>query len=106
MESSSFGSEFVALRLAAEFIERLRYKPRMFGVPIDGATSIYCDNQSMTKNATVPASTISHNSICYRYVRESVASGWNNIALIKSQDNLADLFTKVLPWVTRNDLIH
>ena len=107
VESSTFGSEFVALRVATELIEGLRYKLRMFGVPIDGATSVYCDNQSVTKNATVPASTLSkkHNSICYHKVRESVASGWISIAWIKSQDNLADLFTKVLPRVTRNDLI-
>ena len=59
VESSTFGSEFVALRVATELIEGLRYKLRMFGVPIDGATSVYCDNQSVTKNATVPASTLS-----------------------------------------------
>ena len=72
VESSTFGSEFVALRVATELIEGLRYKLRMFGVPFDGATSVYCDNQSVTKNATVSASTLSkkHNSICYHKVRE------------------------------------
>ena len=95
------------MRVATELIEGLRYKLRMFGVPIDGATSVCCDNQSVTKNATVPASTLSkkHNSICYHKVGECVASGWISIAWIKSQNNLADLFTKVLPRVTRNDLI-
>ena len=80
---------------------------RIFGVPIDGPTSVYCDSQSVAKNATVPASTLSkkRNSICYHKVRESGASGWNNIAWIKSQDNLADLFTKVLPRVTRDGLV-
>ena len=74
---------------------------------IDGATSVYCDNQSVMKNAAVPASTLSkkHNLICYHNVRESVASGWISIAWIKSQNNLADLSTKVLPRVTLNDLI-
>ena len=76
----------------------------MFGVPIDGATSVYCDNQSVMKIATVSASTISkkHNSICYHKVRENVASGWISIAWIKSQKNLDDLFTKILPRVTWN----
>ena len=98
----------MALRVATELIEGLCYKLRMFGVPIDGATSVYCDNQSVTKNATVPASTLSkkHNSICYHKVGECVASGWISIAWIKSQNNLADLFTKVLPRITRNDLIN
>ena len=93
--------------MASELIEGLYYKLRMFGVPIDGATSVYCDNQSVTKKPTVPASTLSkkHKSICYHKVRESVASGWINIAWIKSKDNLADLFTEVLPRVTLNDII-
>ena len=66
-----FLSEFVALRVATELIEGLRYKLRIFGVPIDGATSVYCDNQSVTKNATVPASTLSkkHNLICYHKIK-------------------------------------
>ena len=63
--------------------------------------------KSVTKNATVPALALSkkYNSIRYHKVRESVASCWTSIAWIKSQDNLADLFTKVLPRVTWNDLI-
>ena len=63
--------------------------------------------KSVTKNATVPTPALSkkYNSIRYYKVRESVASGWTSIAWIKSQDNLADLFIKVLPRVTRNDLI-
>ena len=68
VESSTFGSEFVALRVA----KGLRYKLTMFGVPIDGATSVMSDNQSITKNATVPASMLSkkHNSICYHKARK------------------------------------
>ena len=78
MESSTFGSEFVALRVATELLEGLRYKLQMFDVPINGATSVMCDNQTITKNANVPASMLSkkHNSIYYHKVRESVASGW------------------------------
>ena len=74
---------------------------------IDGATSVYCNNQSVIKTAAVPASALSkkHNSGCYHKVIESVVSGWISIAWIKSQDNLADLFTKVLPRVTWDDLI-
>ena len=103
VESSTFGSEFVALRLA----KGLRYKLRIFGVSIDGTTSVMCDNQSVMKNATVPTSMLSkkHNSICYHKVRESVASRWINNAWIKSSLNIADLFTKVLPMVTRNGLV-
>jgi hypothetical protein len=32
------------MKNAVEMIEALRYKLRMFGVPIDGLTNIFCDN--------------------------------------------------------------
>jgi len=106
VESSTFGSEFIALRIAAEMCQGLRYKLRMFGVPIDGPTFVFCDNQSVTNNVTVPTSLLSkkHNAICYHKVRECVASGWLRVGWIASKHNLADLFTKVLPAFTRNNL--
>jgi hypothetical protein len=36
IKSSTFGSEFIALKIEIELIEALIYKLRMFGVPIDG----------------------------------------------------------------------
>ena len=107
VESSTFGSEFIALRIATEMCQSLRYKLRMFGVPIDGPTSVFCDNQSVTKNVSIPSSQLNkkHNAICYHKVRESVASGWLRVGWIESKENLADLFTKVLPAYTRNFLI-
>jgi hypothetical protein len=44
VESSSFGSEFIALRIAKELIVALRYKLRMFGVPVHGPANVFCDN--------------------------------------------------------------
>ena len=35
VEASTFGAEFCAMRVAVEMIESLRYKLRMFSVPID-----------------------------------------------------------------------
>ena len=35
VETSTFGSEFIAIRTAVEHIEVLRYKLRMFGIPIE-----------------------------------------------------------------------
>jgi len=76
VESSTFGSEFVALRLAKEMLVALRYKLRMFGVPIDGLADFFCDNQGVVKNASIPESTLSrkHNAINYHAVREAVAA--------------------------------
>ena len=44
VESSAFGSEFVALKIATEMNEGLRYKLRMMGVPIEGPINYFCDN--------------------------------------------------------------
>ena len=96
VESSSFGSEFVALRIATEMIEALRYKLRMFGVPIDGPTDVFCDNKSVTTNASVPSSVLNkkHNSICYHRVREAQAAGTIRVGWIEGEYNKADVATK------------
>ena len=59
IETSTFGSEFVALCIATELVQGLCYKLRMMGVPLDGPTSMYCDNEYVRKNATIPESTLS-----------------------------------------------
>jgi hypothetical protein len=41
VETSSFGSKFVALKVATEMLRGLRYKLRMMGIPIAGPTYIY-----------------------------------------------------------------
>jgi hypothetical protein len=96
VETSSFGSEFVAARIAVELIEGLRYKLRMFGIPIEGPTNVFCDNQSVVTNATIPESTLKrkHNSIAYHRVREAAAAGTIRIAKEEHQSNIADMLTK------------
>ena len=67
VEASTFRSEFVAMHIAVELIESLWYKLRMFGIPIEGPTNVYCDTGAVTKNTTIPESTLKkkHNSIAY-----------------------------------------
>ncbi len=36
VEASTFGSEFIAAKIAVEMVEGLRYKLRMMGVQVDG----------------------------------------------------------------------
>jgi hypothetical protein len=107
VESSTFGSEFVALRIAVEMIEALRYKLRMFGILIGGPANIFCDNKSVVTNSTIPTSLLSkkHNSIAYHRVRESVAAGIIRIAKVHTKENLADLLTKPLSGVNLKHLI-
>ena len=44
VESSSFSSEYIALRICTEMIEALRYKLRCFRIPIDSLGEVFCDN--------------------------------------------------------------
>ena len=86
------------MKIATEMNDSLRYKLRMFGVPIDGPTNAFCDNESVVKNVTRPESTLQkkHNAIAYHKVRESVAAGSIRIKHEPGEANLSDLLTKFL----------
>ena len=98
VESSTFGSEFIALKTAIDQIEAIRYKLRMFGIPLDGATSIICDNESVVRNTTHSESTLrrKHLSIAYHRCREAIAAGYVRVAWELGEFNPADILTKLL----------
>ena len=77
-------------------VEALRYKLRCFGVPIEGACDVMCDNRSVVTNSSVPTSVLNkrHNAICYHRVREGQAAGVIRVGWIEGKENVADLFTK------------
>jgi hypothetical protein len=106
VESSTFGSEFVALRTAVELIIGLRYKLRMFGVPLKGPTNVFCDNQGVVHNSTMPESTLAkkHNAICHHKVRKAAAAGIIRVAKEDTASNLADALTKPLHREARKEL--
>ena len=108
VETLKFGSEFTTMNNAVELIAALQYKLIMFGVPIDGLTDIFCDNEAVYKNASMPESQIrkKHHSIATNMSRESVTSGSSRIAKEDIETNLADLFTKVLPRPRRELLLN
>ena len=107
VEASTFGAEFCAMKTAVEMVEALRYKLRMFGVPIDGPCSVFCDNEAVYKNTVLPESTLKkkHHSIAYHRCREAVAAGIIRVAKQGTTKNLADLFTKVLTAARRTFLL-
>ena len=107
VETSSFGSEFVAMRIAKEMIVAIRYKLRMFGVPVVGPASLLCDNRGVVKNTSLPASVLSkrHNAINYHAVREAAAAGILRVGKEDTATNIADLFTMMLHRERRNELL-
>ena len=58
VETSSFGSEFVAMKQCTEYVRGLRYRMRIMGIPVLGPTYIptyiYGDNQSVLYKTTIP----------------------------------------------------
>ena len=106
-ETSTFGSKFIAMKTAVEQIEALRYKLRMFGIPIEGSMNIFCDNEAVFKNTTMPDTMLKkkHTSICYHRCREAVAFETIRVAKEGMLTNLSDLFTKPLPQVTTEGLL-
>jgi len=107
VESSSFGSEFVAMKTAIEMVEGLRYKLRMMGIPVDGPTSVFCDNESVFKNATRPESVLKkkHNAIAYHRTREAIAAGIVQVAWEDGRFNISDVLTKLMPGPKLRQLI-
>ena len=100
VETSSFGSEFVAMKQCCEYLRGLRYKLRMMGIPVNGPCYISGDNQSVLANTTNPGSTLKKKSqsIAYHYVREGVARDEWRTSYVNTHDNEADLLTKLLPF--------
>ena len=65
VETSTFGSEFIALRIATELIEGLRYKLRMLGIPLDGPANVFGNNQLVINNATIPELPLKKKHVAY-----------------------------------------
>ena len=70
METSTFGSELVALQIAVEQIQALCHKKRSFGTPIDGPADVFCDNEAVTRIARIPQAILSkkHNAVSYHKI--------------------------------------
>jgi hypothetical protein len=107
IETSVFGAEFVAMKHGIEKLRGLRYKLRMMGVPLSGPSYIFADNKSQVTNSTKPESTLKRkcSSICYHFIRESVAMGESAITHIRSEQNSADLMTKITYGEKRRRLV-
>ena len=98
IETSSFGSEFYAMKQACEYVRGLRYKLRMMGITLDCPTYIFGDNQSVLANTTVPHSQLKKksSSIAYHFVREGVSRDEWRTTYLNTHLNPADMLTKSL----------
>ena len=95
---STVEAEYMALSVATQKAIWLRHLQEELGVTDTGPTLIYEDNQgaiSMAKNPVFHKRT-KHVQIRYHFVREAVEQGTIILEYCRTDDTLADCFTKAL----------
>jgi hypothetical protein len=104
VETSTYGAELVAARIAVDMVIEMRYVLRMLGVPIDGPALMLGDNNSVVLNTSVPSSVLKkkHHACAYHRVREAIAGKIIIFVHIRSETNYADVLSKPLA----NDAFH
>ena len=95
-EAATFGSEFMALRVAVEQTIGLIHTLRSIGIKVKTPVSLFCDNRGVVDNCSRPGSPLQkkHLSIAYHLVRQAHALGLIFVFHINSEDNPADILTK------------
>ena len=98
IETSSYGSELVALRIALEGLLEIRYKLRMMGINFNETSPVLCDNMGVVTNMQFPTSSLKkkHNAVAYHKIREAVAAKIIVLAHIRSEQNIAGILTKAV----------
>jgi hypothetical protein len=98
VETSTYGSELVASRIATDLAIEYRYALRMLGVHVDGPAMMFGDNKSVIINTTMPSSQLKkkHNAVAYHRVREAIAAQIISFFHVPSASNFADILTKPL----------
>ena len=78
VETATFGSEFVAARIATDQIIDLMYTLMYLGVPVRSKSHMFGDNISVVDSASMPTSTLSKKLTLasYHRVREAIAAGY------------------------------
>ena len=68
------------------------------GIPVEGPAYVFGDNQSVLANTTIPDSTLKkkNQSIAYHFIREGCAHNEWRTTYVNTNDNEADLLTKLL----------
>ena len=108
VETSTYGSELVASRIAVDLLIEWRYKLRMLGITIEDQSWLVGDNMAVILNTTLPSSSIKkkHLACNYHRVREAIAGGFITFGHIDTKLNIADMCTKPLPVNTLQGLLN
>jgi hypothetical protein len=96
VETATYGLEFVAAQKTIQQNIGLRLTLRYIGVPIEGPTFLFGDNESVVKSSTVPDSRLGkrHCGLSYHFAREAIAANVVSFHHIPSELNPADILSK------------
>ena len=96
VETATYGSEFMAARLATEQIMELRTSLRYLGARVEGSTYMFGDNQTVVNSCSVPRSRLHkrHVLLSFHRVREAIAAKITKFIFIPGTINPADLLSK------------
>ena len=96
VEAATYGSEFVSARTATQQIIGLRLTLRYLGVPIQGQSIMFGDNESVVKSASLPHSRLHkrHHGLSYHLTREAIASDAVYFHHIPGHLNPSDILSK------------
>ena len=96
VETSTYGSEFVAAKIATDQLVDIRLTLRYMGIKIEPHGYMFGDNKSVVTQSTLPHSQLTkrHHLYSYHRVREAVAAGFLRMFHIPGTDNPADVLSK------------
>ena len=100
VQTATYGSEFMAARTASEQIIGFRYTLGLMGIPLDGPSWMFGDNQSVLTSSTIPESALNkrQNALSYHLVRECIAAHIISFMHFECKHNPSDFLTKFLSW--------
>ena len=106
MESSTFGSNFVALGTAHDIVRSMRYKLIIVGIPIDREANLFSDNEVVWKNASWPDATLTnkHMSVCFHAVQGEIDTWIMPVGFVKGRNNLAGYLLKMMSGMKMRSL--
>ena len=98
VETATYGSEFVAARIATEQIVDMRMCIRELGAPVLDESWMLGDNESVIKSSTIPSSVLNrrHNALSFHCVRSWISKGVLKFCHVSGKENISDILTKLL----------
>ena len=105
---STAEAEYVAATHCAKQVIWHRSLLNEVGIPLPSTSTIFSDNQATVSIAHHPEhhTRTKNIDIAHHFLRDLVQDGILNLVYIKTDDNLADIFTKSLPKKVHQDLTY